>query len=165
MISNRPYLIRAIYDWIVDNEWTPHFQVDANYPSVKVPQQFVQEGVIVLNAHPQAVSALHMDNDGFSFKARFQGIEESLFFPAEAVLAVFARENGQGMPFPPEPYPDEADEPEEVTTGLSAIDGNKVDSNKPNKTDGDTAKTTSSKSKASKTKSKSSKKPTLSVVK
>ena len=92
MLSNRPYLIRAIYDWIVDNEWTPHFQVDAEYPGVRVPRQFVQEGMIVLNAHPQAVVGLMMDNDGFSFKARFQGVEESVYFPPEAVLAVFARE-------------------------------------------------------------------------
>ncbi len=138
MLSNRPYLIRAIYDWIVDNEWTPHFQVDAEYPGVRVPRQFVQEGMIVLNAHPQAVVGLMMDNDGFSFKARFQGVEESVYFPPEAVLAVFARENGQGMPFPPEPYPDEADDMEEKV-GLTAVDSEtKVDqdqelSSKPNK--------------------------------
>lgn len=153
MISNRPYLIRAIYDWIVDNEWTPHFQVDAHYPSVKVPQQYVQEGVIVLNAHPAAVSAMHMDNDGFSFKARFQGIEETIYFPPESVLAVFARENGQGMPFPPEPYPGEIDEEEPAT--LSAVDSGDSD-----KQDADEAKP--KKPAAKKTKSK---KPTLSVVK
>jgi len=115
MISNRPYLIRAVYDWIFDNEWTPHFQIDANYPGVKVPQQFVQEGVIVLNAHPSAVVGLSMDNEGFSFKARFQGIEQQIYFPPESVIAVFARENGEGMPFPPEPYPGEEENIEEAT--------------------------------------------------
>ncbi|WP_044412893.1 ClpXP protease specificity-enhancing factor [Thiomicrospira microaerophila] len=107
MISNRPYLMRAIYQWIVDNEWTPHVQVDANFPFADVPQEFVSEGVIVLNIAPTAVQGLDMANDWISFRARFQGIERKIGFPPEAVLALFARENGQGMPFPPEPYPTE----------------------------------------------------------
>ncbi|UQB42819.1 ClpXP protease specificity-enhancing factor [Thiomicrospira microaerophila] len=107
MISNRPYLVRAIYQWIVDNDWTPHFQVDANHPFADVPQEFVNEGVIVLNASPTAVQALDMANDQICFRARFQGVERKISFPPQAVLAVFARENGQGMPFPPEPYPTE----------------------------------------------------------
>lgn len=110
MISNRPYLIRAMFDWIVDNHWTPHMQVDANYPGVVVPQQHVQEGMIVLNVHPEAVRELQMDNHLFRFKARFQGVEQQLFFPPESVLAIFARENGQGMPFPPEEYPERSGE-------------------------------------------------------
>lgn len=107
MISNRPYLIRAMFEWIVDNHWTPHLQVDANFPGVVVPQQYVQEGMIVLNVHPEAVRELQMDNHLFRFKARFQGVEQQIFFPPESVLAIFARENGQGMPFPPEEYPEE----------------------------------------------------------
>lgn len=117
MISNRPYLIRAMYDWIVDNQWTPHFQVDVHYPGIQVPMEFAQDGVIVLNVHPEAVQGLSMDNEGFQFKARFQGVERKLRFPPEAVLAVFARENGQGMPFPAEPYPEtapESNEPDET---------------------------------------------------
>jgi stringent starvation protein B len=105
MISNRPYLIRAVYQWIVDNDWTPHMQVDALYPGVEVPNEFVENGVIILNVSPQAVLALDMANEGFRFRARFQGVERKIAFPPQAVLAVFARENGQGMPFPPEPYP------------------------------------------------------------
>lgn len=104
MISNRPYLIRAMFDWIVDNEWTPHVQVDAEYPSVHVPQQYIQNGIIVLNMHPDAVRDLQMSNAVFSFKARFQGVEHKVIFPPGAVLAIFARENGQGMPFAPESY-------------------------------------------------------------
>ena len=104
--SNRPYLIRAMFDWIVDNEWTPHFQVDADYPNIYIPRQFVEGSIIVLNVHPNAVRELGLNNDWFSFKARFQGLEQEIGFPPEAVLAVFARENGQGMPFPKEPYPD-----------------------------------------------------------
>jgi stringent starvation protein B len=107
MISNRPYLVRAIYQWIVDNDWTPHVQVDANYPFAEVPLEFVNEGVIVLNIAPSAVQYLDMANDWISFRARFQGVERKIGFPPEAVLALFARENGQGMPFPPEPYPTE----------------------------------------------------------
>ena len=110
MIPNRPYLIRAVYQWIVDNDWTPHLQVDANYPGVDVPFEYVQEGVIVLNTAPSAVQGLELANDWISFRARFQGVERKIGFPPQAVLAVFARENGQGMPFPPEPYPEQDSE-------------------------------------------------------
>jgi len=151
MISNRPYLIRAIYDWIVDNQWTPHMQIDANYPGAHVPTEYVQEGVIVLNMHPSAVVSLSLDNDLFAFKARFQGIERSIYFPPEAVLACFARENGQGMPFPPEPYPEGYEEQEEME-------------NKPTlKTVETSAKSTDSTDK--KAKSSDKKKPSLSIVK
>ncbi|BBP46596.1 stringent starvation protein B [Thiosulfatimonas sediminis] len=128
MISNRPYLIRAIYDWIVDNGWTPHFQLDANYPGVMVPRQFVQEGMIVLNASPTAVLGLEMGNSAIGFSARFQGEEQNIVFPPEAVLAVFARENGQGMPFPPEPYPEEflQAELDEASSGLKAVTPSKT---------------------------------------
>ncbi|WP_040727948.1 ClpXP protease specificity-enhancing factor [Thiomicrorhabdus sp. Kp2] len=151
MISNRPYLIRAIYDWIVDNQWTPHMQIDANYPGAQVPMEYVQEGVIVLNMHPSAVVSLSLDNDLFAFKARFQGIERSIYFPPEAVLACFARENGQGMPFPPEPYPEGYEEQEDME-------------NKPAlKTVETSAKSTDSTDK--KPKSSDKKKPSLSIVK
>lgn len=155
MISNRPYMIRAIYDWIVDNQWTPHFQVDANYPGTKVPQEYVQEGVIVLNAHPSAVLGLSLDNDLFAFKARFKGVEQSIYFPPEAVLAVFARENGQGMPFPPEPYPEEADEVEESKPTLQSVDTPETETNASKKSE-DSRKSA---------KKSTNKKPTLSIVK
>ncbi|SIN83353.1 stringent starvation protein B [Sulfurivirga caldicuralii] len=111
MISNRPYLIRALYEWIVDNGWTPYVQVDAEWPGVQVPQQFVHDGVIVLNIGPLATRDLTLGNDEIRFRARFQGEEQVVHFPPQAVLAIFAKENGQGMPFPPEPYPEEASEP------------------------------------------------------
>lgn len=149
MISNRPYLIRAIYDWIVDNQWTPHLQVDANYPGVNVPQEFVQDGVIVLNVNPSAVLGLSFDNTLFSFKARFGGVERSLHFPPEAVLACFARENGHGMPFPPEPYPEGFEEPED----------------KPTLTSVETSPNDKADSSAKKTKKSTNKKPSLSIVK
>ncbi len=110
MISNRPYLIRALYEWIVDNGWTPYVQVDADWPGAEVPQQFVQDGVIVLNISPLATRDLTLGNDEIAFRARFQGEERLVRFPPEAVLAIFAKENGQGMPFPPEPYPEDIPE-------------------------------------------------------
>lgn len=122
MISHRPYLIRATYDWIVDNGWTPHLQVDANFPGVQVPRDYVQEGGIVLNVHPSAVMALVSDNDGISFQARFKGQEQKLFIPPGAVLAVFAKENGQGMPLPAEAYPEETPA-RNAATELSALEG------------------------------------------
>jgi len=152
MISNRPYLIRAIYDWIVDNDWTPHLQIDANYPGANVPQEFVQDGVIVLNASPSAVVGLSLDNDLFSFKARFGGVERSIYFPPEAVLACFARENGHGMPFPPEPYPEGYDEPEDKPS-LKSVESSKDDKAKTESKTGSTSKKSDKK------------KPSLSIVK
>lgn len=157
MTSNRPYLIRAMYEWMVDNEWTPHMQVDANYPGIAIPEQFVQDGVIVFNVAPEAVRALTMHNDGFGFSARFQGIEQKVHFPPEAVLAIFARENGQGMPFPKEPYPDELTEPSTKKPTLSAVEGESPEGSERSPA----AKTTEDKPQTKPVK----KKPTLSVVK
>jgi stringent starvation protein B len=111
MIPQKPYFIRAMYDWIVDNEWTPYIQVDVNWPGAEVPQQFVEDGTIVLNISPMATRNLNLGNDEISFRARFQGEDRQVRFPPEAVLAIFARETGQGMPFPPEPYPEKDPEP------------------------------------------------------
>ena len=99
MSSSRPYLIRAIYDWIVDNGLTPYLLVDARYKGVVVPLEFVDEGKIVLNVAPSAVEMLQMGNDRISFQARFSGAPRRIDFPAAAALAIYARENGQGMMF------------------------------------------------------------------
>ena len=100
MNSSRPYLIRALYEWIVENDCTPHLLVDADYPGARVPPGYAKDGQVVLNVSPSAVRHLHMDNDAVSFEGRFGGVPQSLFIPAAAVLAVYARENGQGMAFP-----------------------------------------------------------------
>jgi len=113
MISNRPYLMRAMYDWIVDNEWTPHLQIDANFPGVDAPTEYADEGVLILNISPEAVMFFRIENDWISFQARFGGIERKVGFPPESVLAIFAKENGHGMPFSPEPYPEEPPKPKE----------------------------------------------------
>jgi stringent starvation protein B len=98
--SNRPYLIRALYEWLVDNDLTPHLLVDATMDNVEVPTQFVEDGRIVLNINPTAVMNLQLDNDFISFNARFGGRETSVFIPPQAVLGIYARENGRGMLFP-----------------------------------------------------------------
>lgn len=99
MKSSRPYLLRALYEWIVDNDCTPHLLVNAEYPQVRVPAGYAQDGQIVLNVSPGAVRHLHMDNEGVSFESRFGGVAHSLHLPTGAILAIYARENGQGMVF------------------------------------------------------------------
>ena len=114
MNSSRPYLIRALYEWIVDNDCTPHMLVNAEYPSVQVPQGFASDGQIVLNVSPSAVRNLHMDNEAVSFDGRFGGVSHTLFVPAGAILGIYARENGQGMVFDLEsPFEDDDAELEE----------------------------------------------------
>lgn len=106
MSSNRPYLIRAFFDWIVDNDCTPHIAVDAERGGVKVPHNYVKDGEIVLNIAPRAVADLQINGEGISFSGRFGGIPKDIYVPIEAILGIYARENGQGMMFPPEERPD-----------------------------------------------------------
>lgn len=111
MTSSRPYMIRALYEWIVDNDFTPHIVVNARIEGTEVPQQYVnKDGQIVLNIAPRAVSTLDLGNKAVSFNARFGGIPTDLYVPCHAILGIYARENGQGMMFdfesPPEPEPD-----------------------------------------------------------
>jgi stringent starvation protein B len=104
MTSSRPYMIRALYDWIVDNNCTPYLLVDAHGPGVEVPLQYVnKDGQIVLNIAPSAVMSLAIENASVSFNARFGGIPTDIYVPSVAVLGIYARENGQGMIFEPEP--------------------------------------------------------------
>ncbi|MFJ7885731.1 ClpXP protease specificity-enhancing factor [Pseudomonas sp. NPDC096917] len=99
MNSSRPYLVRALYEWIVDNDCTPHLLVKSDYPKVQVPQGFASDGQIVLNVSPSAVRNLHMDNEAVSFDGRFGGVPHTLYVPIAAILGIYARENGQGMMF------------------------------------------------------------------
>lgn len=105
MSSNRPYLVRALYQWISDNGLTPHLLVDATVAGVLVPASAVQDGRIVLNIAARAVSQFDVDNDSIHFLARFGGVSQSVHVPMPAVLAIYARENNQGMMFPPENAP------------------------------------------------------------
>ena len=99
MTSNRPYLIRAMYDWISDNQLTPYMLVNASKEGVYVPSQFVQDNNIVLNVAARAVQHLELENDVIRFQARFSGVSTEVSFPPSAVLAIYARENGLGMAF------------------------------------------------------------------
>lgn len=106
MTSSKPYLIRALYDWIVDNSLTPYLVVNARAEQVSVPQQYVnKDGQIVLNIAPRAVVSLQLDGEAVRFNARFGGIPTDIFVPCFAVLGIYARENGQGMMFEPEASP------------------------------------------------------------
>lgn len=111
MTSNRPYLIRALYEWLVDNDLTPYLLVDATRDAVQVPERYVEEGRIVLNVSPAAVRELNLGNELIAFEARFGGTAHSISLPPDAVLGVYARENGKGMLFPDEP-PSEPPAPE-----------------------------------------------------
>lgn len=99
MTPSRPYLVRAIYEWLNDNNMTPHVLVDAAKPGVQVPAAYVQDGRIVLNIVPGAVRDLFIHNDALSFSARFGGVPMQVHVPMPAILAIYARENGQGMFF------------------------------------------------------------------
>lgn len=103
MHSSRPYLIRALYQWLLDNDCTPYVVVDAERPGVVVPEQFVQNGQIVLNIGPGAVRELFMENDMVAFNARFGGQPMTVELPIDAIIAIYARENGVGMVFGQEP--------------------------------------------------------------
>jgi len=97
MTSNRPYLLRAVHEWICDNGLTPYVVVDAGKPGVQVPPQAVSEGRVVLNLAPRAVARLEIGNDLITCMARFGGVSHAISVPVAAVQAIYARENGQGM--------------------------------------------------------------------
>lgn len=123
--SRRPYLIRALYDWVLDNHLTPHLLVAADAPGVEVPAQFVSEdGKITINVSPSAVRDLRLDNELIHFSARFSGQPYQVNVPPGAVLALYARENGEGMLF------GEAEEPEEPPPETPGLDTAKKTANK-----------------------------------
>lgn len=130
--STRPYLIRALHEWCTDNGLTPYIAVLAD-DGVQVPREYVQNGEIVLNVSFDATSALKLDNDFISFKARFGGVAREIIVPVDRVLAIYARENGQGMAFPvavpsaddetatPESAPEPAAEPAAPRGGIQLV--------------------------------------------
>src|SRR3990167_7959453 len=99
MHSSRPYLLRAMYDWLIDNQLTPYIMVDALFPGVEVPERFVKEGKIVFNVAAQAVGNLSLGNEAVEFDARFSGASRHIYVPIHAVKAIYAFENGRGMVF------------------------------------------------------------------
>jgi len=103
MTSSRPYLVRAFNEWILDNDCTPYIVVDAGVQGVQVPTEHVANGQIVLNVSPGAVRGLVVGNGALEFSARFGGVPMQVFIPLQAVMAIYAKENGEGMVFGSEP--------------------------------------------------------------
>jgi stringent starvation protein B len=101
--SSRPYLLRALYEWLLDNRLTPYVIVAADMDGVVVPRTHVQDGQLVLNISPDATRDLLVDNEQLTFSARFGGVPMQLYIPVDAVMAIYARENGVGMVFGQEP--------------------------------------------------------------
>ncbi|CAI0870411.1 Stringent starvation protein B [Serratia fonticola] len=124
MTPRRPYLLRAFYDWLLDNQLTPHLVVDVMRPDVQVPMEFARDGQIVLNIAPRAVGNLQLGDDEVTFNARFGGVPRQVLVPMAAVLAIYARENGAGTLFEPEAkYEDEGafEGLEEVSSPTSSL--------------------------------------------
>ena len=99
MSPSRPYLLRAFYQWIIDNRWAPYLVINANHPGVEVPKQYVEDGRIILDVSPQAVRDLVLANSHIAFNARFAGVPFEVFAPIRGVAAIYAKENGRGMVF------------------------------------------------------------------
>ncbi|MEZ9822347.1 ClpXP protease specificity-enhancing factor [Shewanella sp. 10N.286.45.A1] len=119
LTPNRPYLLRAYYDWLMDNQLTPHVVVDAYVPGTQVPQQYVKDGQIVLNITESAVGGLQITNEFIEFSARFGGVPQQVLLPMAAIVAIYARENGAGTVFDVE----EAYQLEETEeAGLSVVE-------------------------------------------
>lgn len=127
MTPLKPYLIRAIYDWILDNNLTPHLLVNAEDPNAVLPQQFVQDGRIILNIRPAAVEALSLGNDAIEFNTRFSGKSTYINAPIGAVMAIYAKENGKGMVFEveesqnDEPTPPPSEKPKRAKPKLRVV--------------------------------------------
>jgi stringent starvation protein B len=115
MTPNQPYLLRAFYEWIVDNNFTPYLVVNATYPGTQVPQEHVQAGQIVLNVSPSSTGKMLLGNHEVTFDARFGGVPRSLVIPCKAVLAIYAKENGAGTVFTAEDEVD-SDMPDDTVT-------------------------------------------------
>jgi stringent starvation protein B len=102
MTSSKPYLVRALYEWILDNDNTPYILVDTGSDQVLIPNGISSDGKVVLNLAPAAIQDLEMTNEHVSFSARFNGVVEQIYCPVSSLLAIYARENGEGMMFPAE---------------------------------------------------------------
>lgn len=107
MTSNKPYFIRALYEWILDNDCTPYVVIAVDYPNVSVPLEFAADGQVTLSMSPSAVRGFSMENDFIAFSARFSGVPRDIMIPMGAILAIYAKENGQGMAFDVTPPPED----------------------------------------------------------
>ncbi|ARD40284.1 ClpXP protease specificity-enhancing factor [Edwardsiella ictaluri] len=135
MSPRRPFLLRAFYDWLLDNQLTPHLVVDVHCAGVMVPMEYARDGQIVLNIAPRAVGALELADDAVRFNARFGGVPRQVYVPMAAVMAIYARENGAGTMFEPEAaYEQDTDETrieaENDEPPMMLIDGDRSPDNK-----------------------------------
>ena len=149
MTSNKPYLVKAFYDWLSDNDLTPHIVVDVSLTHVMVPQAYVQNGEIVLNISQGAVGAIALTDRAIEFSARFGGVLENLYIPYGAISAIYAKENGVGTALPIE----EINGEDEDVTLTDSVDLSSVESGK------------NISEKSDSTSAKKSQRPTLKVVK
>lgn len=99
MTPSKPYLIRGLYQWLLDNQMTPYILADTSSDDVLVPRGVANDGKVVLNLAPSAIQNLEMTNDFLSFSARFNGVAQDIYCPMSSILAIYARENGEGMMF------------------------------------------------------------------
>lgn len=136
MSSSRPYLIRAFYEWIVDNNCTPYILVNATRDGVNVPEEHIKDGQIILNIAPAAVQNLLINDELLEFDGRFSGVARPVFMPISAVMGIYARENGQGMIFEadgtnPDPSGPGSDSDSKAGDGESSSGQGKKSSRKP----------------------------------
>ena len=99
MTSSKPYLFRAIHEWILDNDLTPYVLVSVGFPGVEVPEEYIEDGKIILNISPEAISHLEVDNHWCCFVAKFSGVSKTIRLPMIAIQAIYCQENSQGMFF------------------------------------------------------------------
>lgn len=125
MTPSRPYLLRALYEWIVDNQMTPYLLVDAEREAAQIPKEFIENGKIVFNVGPTAVQHLDLANEGVAFDARFGGVPRSVSIPINAIMAIYARENGKGMVFTEEDASGEDEPPPPPSGGPGETGGRK----------------------------------------
>jgi stringent starvation protein B len=128
MTSSKPYLIRGLYDWLLENDMTPYLLVDANFYGVMIPQGTANDGKVVLNLTPSAIQALELDNEYIAFSARFGGVAQNVYCPMASILAIYAKENGEGMMFNEEPHkePDPNAKKTDEKQGSKAIESKKT---------------------------------------
>lgn len=115
MTSSKPYLIRGLYEWLVDNNATPYVLVDAGFAGVIIPQGIAKDGKVVLNLSPNAIHKLEIDNEYIAFSARFSGVARNVYCPIASILAIYAKESGEGMMFNEEKQPDPDEKPKQQT--------------------------------------------------
>lgn len=118
MTSNKPYLIRALYEWLVDNDATPYIMVDTTNPEVMIPNGIDKDGQVVLNIAMRAVQRLELLNTHISFSARFGGVSQNIYIPIPSVMAIYSMEDGQGMMFADETSSANADAQDAAGTDI-----------------------------------------------